>query len=227
MQTDSVAPNLTTPAMNRLMFDGPTYAAQLKQSVGPGQYVLSAYVAPHCEPCTQTDPEVSAGFGLGVGDCRETALVDVESDLQNIGRKWTRAPSGQYRGDGSAPATCASSRAPDCRGIATVNTRLANPPCTLRGTGWNRWEWLCQDPQQHATTVLPFFANENTSLVLKDNHRPVLAKPIAPTALPPGNRNLDASIGAPQWIPTCKEAAGPVGESPIMLWRSCSDVRAP
>ena len=22
------------------------------------------------------------------------------------------------------------------------DTRLSNPPCNLRGTGWNRWEWL-------------------------------------------------------------------------------------
>jgi hypothetical protein len=32
--------------------------------------------------------------------------------------------------------------------------RLTNPPCTLRTTGWNRWQPLFHDPQ--ATFETPF-----------------------------------------------------------------------
>ena len=34
----------------------------------------------------------------------------------------------------------------DCH-LNSEPTKLSNPPCNLRGTGWNRWEWLCQNPQ--------------------------------------------------------------------------------
>ena len=30
---------------------------------------------------------------------------------------------------------------------SSEDTRLSNPPSTLRGTGINRWEWLCKNPQ--------------------------------------------------------------------------------
>jgi hypothetical protein len=108
-----------------------------------------------------------------------------------------------------------------------------NPPCTLRGTGWNRWEWLCRNPQDNA--LMPFDAYVDTSLVIKDNHRPTLACPIDQAiAMPPGCRNVDAAIGAPEWMPqSCPMTAGgtggglpvgPVGEGPLLLWRTCSEV---
>ena len=35
--------------------------------------------------------------------------------------------------------------------------RLTNPPCTLRATGWNRWEPLPNQPQQVFETPFDFF----------------------------------------------------------------------
>jgi hypothetical protein len=171
----------------------------------------------------QLDPRVSGGFGAGAADCRGTPLVDVESDLHNIGRKATHAPSGFYRGDGSGPAVCDANPLPSCSGLPAVDTRLVNPPCTLRGTGWNRFQWLCQNPQDHAVSMLPFDTNVDTSLVIKDNHRPVLARPVDPTlAMPKGGR--DATEGAPRWIPKTCNGVGAVDEPPNMLWRSCSEI---
>ena len=58
-----------------------------------------------------------------------------------------------------------------------AKTHYYNPPCTLRGTGWNRWEWLCQNPQNRA--IVPFnrglFIGVNTNLMARDNHRPCYA----------------------------------------------------
>ena len=220
------------PTMGGLRYDPGAYRADLRQSVGPGQYVLAA-ISPHCHTCLPSDPRVSAGTGGAVGTCAPTMpLVDVESDLHNISRPATNAPCGMYRGDGGAPIVCgtpvgAGATRPQqgmpmaCDGIPTVDTRLINPPCTLRGTGWNRFEWLCRDPQARA--LLPFDACVDTSLVIKDNHRPFVARPLDPTlALPPGG-NADPSVGAPQWIP-CNGAVGSSGEPPCMLWSGCEDV---
>ena len=56
------------------------------------------------------------------------------------------------------------------------DTRLSNPPCTLRGTGWNRWEWLCQDPQEE---LRPFDFNISNRIAAKDAHRPCIPIPIS------------------------------------------------
>jgi hypothetical protein len=222
------SPLLTTPALSSLRFDAGAYQATLAQSVGPGNYVLEA-LKPHCGACLQGDPRVAVGTS-GASICGGQ-LVDVESELHNVGRRATLAPGGQYRGNGGPPTVCpgpANGRLQPfaaCDGLATVDTRLANPPCTLRGTGWNRWEWLCQNPQDRV--LMPFDAMVDTSLVVKDNHRPHLARPLDPTlALPPGGRVADASVGAPEWIPAaaCSGAVGPTNEPPNMLWRSCGEV---
>jgi hypothetical protein len=46
--------------------------------------------------------------------------------------------------------------APDESFPLTFN-RLTNPPCTLRGTGWNRWEALPHQPQVTFETPFDFF----------------------------------------------------------------------
>jgi hypothetical protein len=46
--------------------------------------------------------------------------------------------------------------APDENAPLTFN-RLSNPPCTLRATGWNRWESLPHDPQATFETPFDFF----------------------------------------------------------------------
>lgn len=65
----------------------------------------------------------------------------------------------------------------------TESTRLSNPPCTLRGTGWNRWEWLCKNPQDRVE--VPFDHMIDSVLMAKDNHRPLIPRPLDQTlALP-------------------------------------------
>lgn len=236
---------LGMPAMTGLLYDQGAYQTDLRQSVGVGSYVL-APVGPHCQTCVPLDPRMSAGMGGGVGTCAPTVpLVDVESDLHNITRRATNDPCGLYRGNGGPPTGCGGapmtqgsagtvgSGAPRqmaaCDVIPTVDTRLVNPPCTLRGTGWNRFEWLCRDPQERA--LVPFGANVDTSLVIKDNHRPFLARPVDPTlALPPGGKGgAGPDVGAPQWMPpvlgNCAVGVGAVEEPPCMMWAGCGDVQ--
>lgn len=216
--------NLGTPTLSSLRSDPHAYQADLGSSVGPGHYVLSP-VIPSCRPCLNVDPRVSAQSS-GDSLCQTQSIIDTESDLKNIGRRATRAPGGLYRGDGSDPIVCGKGGSltyPICDSIPTVDTRLVNPPCTLRGTGINRFEWLCQDPQKNV--LMPFDAYIDTSIVVKDNHRPFIARPLDQTmALPPGKNDRDPSVGSPQWIPSCKNGVGAVDEPPLMLYRSCAEV---
>jgi hypothetical protein len=131
--------------------------------------------------------------------------VDVESELFNITRKSSRCPSKKYEpscapnscdnqgapcGQG-AVEKCVNKKNPlknswnrpedynlvnfpTCH-FPTSDTRLNNPPSTLRGTGWNRFDPLCKDPQQNVT--FPGTYMTPTRLVFKDNHRPVVINP--------------------------------------------------
>lgn len=127
--------------------------------------------------------------------------VDVESDLFNINRIASRCPHEKYNPDcpdcqcsnqglpcGQGGVTgCSSSNKqmrkkgqmcndnnlvdyPDCM-FPVEPTRLSNPPSTLRGTGINRFEPLCLDPQYQIT--FPGNYQVPTRLVVKDNHRPI------------------------------------------------------
>ncbi len=96
-----------------------------------------------------------------------------------------------------------------------------NPPCTLRGTGWNRWEWLCRDPQLN--TLVPFDTLIDSVLVVKDNHRPLLQRPLDQTAVLPPGKHQAPQDGAPRWMPACV-APDPDGPPPIMAYRTCSEI---
>ena len=53
----------------------------------------------------------------------------------------------------------------------------------MRELGINRWEWLCLDPQERV--LIPFDHNINNRIIVKDNHRPIIPKPLDQTvALP-------------------------------------------
>lgn len=223
------------PVMNRLSYDDATYRQNLKQSVTPGEYTLATFAATHCGRCVMADPSIAnMGAGSAPSCANGMSEVDVESDLLNLPRPATNAPSGKYRGDGGPPTVCGgapSSAAARlltspgvCDGMTSVDTRLTVPTCTLRGTGWNRFEWLCRDPQEQA--LLPFDALINTGILMKDNHRPHLAQPIDQTmALPPSASRCVKPINALS-IPCGDQGSreGPDGETPQIMWRTCAEV---
>jgi hypothetical protein len=84
--------------------------------------------------------------------------TEVESDLKGVGR-----PPSRWREDKLLynPATnemnqAGLSHAQD-ENTAPLNfNRLTNPPCTLRTTGWNRWQPLFHDPQTTYETPFDF-----------------------------------------------------------------------
>ena len=129
--------------------------------------------------------------------------VDVESELKNITRPATKCPTYKYKpqcenticnnqgqpcGQGVVKG-CSSMNLnnkdgsmandnvvdfPNCL-FPVENTRLSNPPCTLRGTGINRFNPLCLDPQKHV--MFPGEYQVSSRLLVKDNHFPCVPTP--------------------------------------------------
>lgn len=198
-------------SFTRLNSDTCTYEHNLKQSTGPSEYLL---MTPHdrCNECFQTDPSIRMSHQVrapsGVSRCADHHIIDVDSELKNIVRPATNCPTGKYLGE----KFCNLKHFRDCdRRAPTEGTRLSNPPCTLRGTGWNRWEWLCRNPQDKA--LVPFDYNINYRLIAKDNHRPCIPKPIDQTPSLP-EKNEEEVYYQPQ--------PRPISDFPTGLtWRNC------
>ena len=195
-------------SFNRLNYDECTYKHNLKQSMSPGDYMITTPTI-ECQSCFPADPAVSSGLA-GVSICANKPLVDVDSELIGITRKASNCPSDKYL----PTKPCDLSKRPDCKSLPREDTRMSNPPCTLRGTGWNRWEWLCQNPQDKA--LIPFDYNISYRLIAKDNHRPCLPTPISqvPT-LPRDHFSNDIVTSG---IPCSQESR----DVPSTHWRSCA-----
>ena len=160
-------------SFNRLNYDQCTYKHNMRQSMGPGEYHLGA-PRPECNSCFSADPSMNSRGYKSVGNCSDVPLVDVDSELIGIKRKASNCPADHY-----IPTNkefCQKTPLVDCRSLPNEDTRISNPPCTLRGTGWNRWEWLCQNPQDKALVSFDYMINNR--LVVKDNHRPCVPSPI-------------------------------------------------
>jgi len=181
-----------------LSYDPCSYEQKLKTSVAPGMYMLGT----PANDCTDCGRDIPADPSMrwqhwGPGMCAPGSAVGVESDLFGIPRKNTKCPSKQYLpgNNPEAPSVCAApSKSVPVRSCMAPreDTRLSNPPCTLRGTGWNRWEWLCYNPQDKA--IIPFEWNVSYRNVVKDNHKPCLPSPLNQDAFMPS--------GAPMAVTT-------------------------
>lgn len=209
-------------SFNRLNYDTCTYKQNLKQSVGVGGYGVGTPRL-DCHTCFPADPSIQMGQshigpitkGVGGSTCVDKPLVDVSSELLGITRQATNCPTGKFM---PKDAEFCEYQHPDmCPAMTSEDTRLSNPPCTLRSTGWNRWEWLCQDPQSRV--LIPFDYNINYRLVSKDNHRPCIPRPINQAdALPPMNASDYVHTAAPSQCPPQNAQE----HIPSVHWKKCS-----
>ena len=164
-------------SFNRLKYDEKTSKHELLESIGTYEYQIGTPL--QTENCFPTDTSnIIQRNGVSIDAKRP--MVDVNSDLLGINRKLTKDPSEKFLPKLDKEGNLVSDDSPklhykDCKNETTEYTRLSNPSSNLRGTGWNRWEWLCQDPQ--ANLEHPFEWNTNSKLLHKDNHRPRLNKP--------------------------------------------------
>lgn len=205
-------------SLTSLDYDKCTYKHNLSQSIGPGEY-QSQTPMPHCRECFSNDPRLRMAKS-GNSKCADVPLIDVDSELQGITRRASNCPFDKWLP--RKEAFCGLRDMPICRDekMRTEDTRLSNPPCTLRGSdnGFNRWEWLCRNPQERVG--IPFDVQVNSRTLTKDNHRPIIPTPMDNSAvLPPLNHSDAVMSGLP---PPCTT---PLNHPASTQWRKCAEIR--
>lgn len=209
-----------------LGYDGCSYAESLRMSIGGGVYQLNRPANDNntCGKDIPNDPFLR-WQSWGPGFCAPGATVDVGSELLGLPYRNSSCSGDKYLPGRYQPPAYGYCAAPGGDGegqrcaTPVETTRLSNPPCTLRGTGWNRWEWLCYDPQDRA--IVPFDWNVSYRTVAKDNHKPCLPTPMDQTAcLPRPTADAAGDMGAflANWSPPpSAEAPGSVAPT----WPTC------
>lgn len=208
-------------SLTSLDYDNCTYKTELRQSVGPGQY-MTATPMPNCRDCFARDPRLRLARS-GNARCSNLPLIDVDSELTGLTRKASKCPFDKWL-PSDAPA-CELTPAPECHDeqMTTEDTRLSNPPCTLRGTdnGFNRWQWLCQNPQ--ARVEVPFDLRINSRTLFKDNHRPCIPTPLDQgRTLPPHRGDTTQYAGTLPCEPNQFNHPMPDVVMGSQTWRPCS-----
>lgn len=203
-------------SFNNLKYDTCSYKQVLSESIGPCEYQLGTpFIS--CDDCLSQDPQLILQRN-GVSVAKNIPQIDVDSDLMNITRKLTNCSSKEFipkfNVKGDIDNTIETKHFNDCNMPTRENTRLSNPASTLRGTGWNRWEWLCENPQKRS--IIPFDFNINNRLVVKDNHRPLIPKLIDQGVFLPTQNNDPIKVNIAQ------APAVPLG--PVMINFNGSDI---
>ena len=109
-----------------------------------------------------------------------------------------RAPQDRFRKSGQRCQDNNLVDMPACH-FGVEDTRLSNPPSTLRGTGVNRFQSLCFNPQEKI--FFPGSYQNSTRLIVKDNHRACI--PDLTTMFTPLVTDDGKNIPCPQTVPTC------------------------
>nr|WRJ69701.1 hypothetical protein TetV2_00252 [Oceanusvirus sp.] len=163
-----------------LDYDVGAYRQTLRESTGVGSYFIDTPL-PH---------------NSGRIDAKHT---DVESELQGLPRRLSECPSKNY-----LPGKYDTSSVPRIPGnihlrrdhLYPEDTRVSNPPSTMRGAGVNRFGHPLEPPQEHA--LEPFAWPTSDTRNAKDNHRPYVAEMVdVRDALPPA---APENVPQPEWV---------------------------
>ena len=174
----------------RNRYDVQDYNRDLYQTIRPGHFRTNL-PRNDCEGCLNPNPAHNASFG---GSIYANNLMDVDSELMGLNVKNTKCRENKFNPEKANEEFRENNKTKydDCPNFVGESTRLSNPGCTLRGTGWNRWEWLCQNPQNKA--IVPFNIELNTSIMTKDDHRPCIPKPVDQSVSHPSTSYNDNNV---------------------------------
>lgn len=170
---------MNPPNDTRLNYDSCSYTEKLKRTIGPGLYSLNR---PYndCDNCLGMPDDPALRYqSYGPNTCMMKTAVDDSSELLGINYKLTKCNNQEYFPGSYEKSSGCMVNNPDPRKCLAPreDTRLSNPACTLRGTGINRWEWLCHDPQDKAIEEFDRVP-VNYRMVAKDNHVPLVETPM-------------------------------------------------
>lgn len=196
-----------------MSYDPCAYNKSLEESLAVGKYLLDKDSTIPPLNAFPTSPYVRLDK-TGVATCSTVPIIDVDSQLMGLDRTASKCPSAQFE-------FCTPSPLQDWGDdfLSPEETKMSNPPCTLRGTGWNRWEWLCTNPQENA--IASFETNIQNKLVVRDNHRPCVPTPISQEQVHPKNARdecyTDLDVAH---LYDHGKRDGP----PLMHWRKCCEI---
>ena len=202
-------------SMTRYRHDTSKMVENNEISTGPGRWALEA---PNVYGNAVFVPDVTIRMQKwGASHDMRSTKTDVESDLRNLGRPTVRSVCGQYE-PGQGDRILTSMPEAD---FPQTHARLFDPPCTLRSTGINRWEWLCQNPQENV--MIPFewaidsrhAAKDDFDMVTcgprsRDPSLPVPKPQANPTNVIPGAPSVSA--GVPPYRETPRGLQPPTGK---------------
>ena len=188
--TNPTTEELKNQNWNRRQTDGCKTSDDLRITTGPGRYQLDT-PPQYCNASFAPEPTIHQQY-WGASLTSDYQKTDVESDLFNINRPTTKTVCNQYDPNTDAVNKSQLVR-PKENSFPQTHSRLIDPPCTLRSSGWNRWEWLCENPQEGA--MMPFDHLITTRLQQKDQFRPCIPVPIDSVA------NVDVPISYDKGVP--------------------------
>lgn len=202
--------NSAGDSWQRLSYDPITYEADLRQSTRPLRYRMDPIYA---NPCGQLCRPGDIGYigRIGTSIEKQHSLVDTDSELKLLNYRASKSPQHQYHPRNMGKHTCKTGypgpeaggiqfelldqdkcrnasdkwHFPECGKLRTEYTRVSYPTCDLKGTGVNRFQPICLDPQHPSRWEHPSEIGINYRMVVKDNHRPCIPKPMDQTAVLP------------------------------------------
>lgn len=209
---------------NRTFYDKCAYDKSVQDSMKVGNYFLSTPVS-GCNECYPAPPTVrlqKGGVSIYQDKSPKDLLIDIErdSELKRLKRKLSKCDD-----DGYKPCSQKLQYGTPCEDEKfkhydpcfkpREDTRMSNPAMNLRGTGWNRFEWLWHNPQDNAIKEHPV----HNRILAKDTFRPLVARPVNQTNVLPGS-NIDMTYKVKPIHPDC---AVPTQE-PSSNWQKCQNI---
>jgi len=160
-------------SMTRYKHDVGKMVENTEISTGPGRWMLGV---PNAYGNAAFIPNATTiNQRWGAAHDMTSTKTDVESDLKNLGRPSVRTTCGQYQPEQGAAVAARLTAMPEADFPQTAS-HLIDPPCTLRGTGINRWQWLCENPQDKA--MIPFEHRIDSRHAAKDAVYNAASKPL-------------------------------------------------
>ena len=142
------------------------YDAEIfQQATGSGKYVTNEVQKNmnHIYPWAPTVRLQKTGNSVLEGQ----ELVDIDSELMNLNRKFSKDPQHHYKPDENLVLKYTHF---DDGFFHQEDTLLNDPPELLRGQTKNRWINVYKDPQENIIEPFETRIGENTYLNLIDNH---------------------------------------------------------
>jgi len=170
-------------SFSRLQYDTDAYKYALEESTQPGKAQLQRFAFTRPDHCFAETPEQRVQSRRVFKNYELNDLVNIESDLYGVSRKWSKDPKQkypykktEYKNPPPQPSVCKI-------GSESISTRLVAPQYK-RGQGVNRFYDQCLNPQQLNRIRSNMYIGVNTRLYNRDNYVPQIPKPLGPHGLP-------------------------------------------